>query len=1225
MRLRRGQMGTQCAVVALLTCVSLDACVVASAASTPLPRYNLTATRAKLSTVIFGDAQLDLMYLGASAILQENDDGQVCTAGNSSGSIINDQSGCVKFARSGSIGEFGASDPAIGYITNETQLTAVFNITGYDIKLIIAMQNCCGVTGPVDGCTKTLGTRNSVIRMGSTANLWAHEMGHVAGMGENNACDAYVMYPTVTTAAVALLPSELTKFQEGGDAAVNPGDCGTPVGTSFMAQGADSSVVLSWADHFGQGTPYIVRRADTCVGPFEDVVQVVPGDPAYTVDGVNYQYVDTATKYLRRYHYAITASDGTKYTDTTPVSGRNVLSSGLPPAGLSGLGYFTTAGIPRIVLDWGPPNGAPPASYYVYRTYVGSPGECSNNLVSVFPATGTHWEDDQVIGDGRAVSYQVRAKYTDQVSPATSELKIERRPVTLQVTTGTPDASISVDSVPLTVPATGVALACTTFALSGTKSISVTPAQDVSASHWCYESWSNGASRSHVITLRGDSTVALNLVPSGSGPTDVSAGANMANELTDCRGPYKFLGEAYAPQGLTIYPGTKLRFPKAGGGAPYAGLSVSKYLVATGVTFETADSTESNVPSGAWKGIQLTDANFTQLALTRCTIRNATSGVSTDAVGRISVAQMDSCNFEENTFDVGVTFRNAATPVKSLVLRGNYFRAKNAVLITGVQSSGYAPVAATIEGNTFAGAANQSRWLRLQGGFTGGINSNTFNMGNTGNVGVELHTIVQYPNVSLSGNYFQFGSTARTALIAPDVAGHPYILAYNNSWNLSSASEIEESILHFDDTMNNNPPKAEVVYEPFTPPPGGGGGGGGGGCPFVLSMQSDGSYALENSILGASEARQSSGAFVRDAYPLEHARIAESGNIHLRIAELEHETDFFDRVGLEAVLLPVGAQVGVDPSGGIVAFRPARESATVVGWSGRNTPFVSPIAPGNAYTGEPGDSLELLVPAIGPIGAPISRRFYISMIPKPPQAPGIPSTRVGVVVRIASDETGSRWVTSQTLVPRALWSNAILPVELPASGAAQRIRIVWNTRHALGWVGVAEVVEPTARIRLPLRSAAHSVRGAVIGAIAEEDGESTRLEPGEYVDLVFDGGAVPEGARLVLTASGRYQLGGAVGASAPAAAYADQNRPNPFNPRTEIQFGLPRPEHVRITVFDVTGRRVRTLLERELPAGHHVVSWDGTDVLGRSAASGVYFYQINAGDFISRKRMVLVR
>ncbi len=69
-------------------------------------------------------------------------------------------------------------------------------------------------------------------------------------------------------------------------------------------------------------------------------------------------------------------------------------------------------------------------------------------------------------------------------------------------------------------------------------------------------------------------------------------------------------------------------------------------------------------------------------------------------------------------------------------------------------------------------------------------------------------------------------------------------------------------------------------------------------------------------------------------------------------------------------------------------------------------------------------------------------------------------------------------------------------------------------------------------------------------------------------------------------------------------------RPNPFNPSTEIGFGLPAAARVRLVVYDVLGRRIRTLAEGNYPAGWHRVRWDGRDESGREVASGVYLYRL---------------
>ena len=84
-------------------------------------------------------------------------------------------------------------------------------------------------------------------------------------------------------------------------------------------------------------------------------------------------------------------------------------------------------------------------------------------------------------------------------------------------------------------------------------------------------------------------------------------------------------------------------------------------------------------------------------------------------------------------------------------------------------------------------------------------------------------------------------------------------------------------------------------------------------------------------------------------------------------------------------------------------------------------------------------------------------------------------------------------------------------------------------------------------------------------------------------------------------------------------------QPNPFNPRTEIRYQLPRPSAVKLTVFDVAGRELRVLVDEVKAAGLHAAMWDGTDGEGQALASGVYFYRLKAGDFQETRRMTLLK
>lgn len=87
----------------------------------------------------------------------------------------------------------------------------------------------------------------------------------------------------------------------------------------------------------------------------------------------------------------------------------------------------------------------------------------------------------------------------------------------------------------------------------------------------------------------------------------------------------------------------------------------------------------------------------------------------------------------------------------------------------------------------------------------------------------------------------------------------------------------------------------------------------------------------------------------------------------------------------------------------------------------------------------------------------------------------------------------------------------------------------------------------------------------------------------------------------------------------------EQNYPNPFNPTTEISFYLPHSEKVELTVFNLLGEKIRTLLHSEESAGWHSIRWDGNDESGRTAASGIYFYQLVTPKFRQVRKMALVQ
>nr|HQV33573.1 T9SS type A sorting domain-containing protein [Calditrichia bacterium] len=86
-----------------------------------------------------------------------------------------------------------------------------------------------------------------------------------------------------------------------------------------------------------------------------------------------------------------------------------------------------------------------------------------------------------------------------------------------------------------------------------------------------------------------------------------------------------------------------------------------------------------------------------------------------------------------------------------------------------------------------------------------------------------------------------------------------------------------------------------------------------------------------------------------------------------------------------------------------------------------------------------------------------------------------------------------------------------------------------------------------------------------------------------------------------------------------------QNYPNPFNGETEIRYNLPKAGPVELAIYDLLGRRVVELVDREQIGGPHRVVWNGQDAAGRPVASGVYFYRLRQGNEVRTRKLLLLR
>ncbi|NIR50858.1 S8 family serine peptidase [candidate division KSB1 bacterium] len=152
-----------------------------------------------------------------------------------------------------------------------------------------------------------------------------------------------------------------------------------------------------------------------------------------------------------------------------------------------------------------------------------------------------------------------------------------------------------------------------------------------------------------------------------------------------------------------------------------------------------------------------------------------------------------------------------------------------------------------------------------------------------------------------------------------------------------------------------------------------------------------------------------------------------------------------------------------------------------------------------------------------------------------------------------------------------------------------------------------------------------------------QDQSHSFSEPGTTNDLkveVTSDGEFAEDTHAVYVTSGGGGISkeGNETAQLPQQFALHQNHPNPFNPTTEIRYDLPVAGEVTLSIFNVMGQKIRTLIEEQKPAGFHRIFWDGRDELGRQVGSGVFLYRISvrpndsgASPFEAVRKMTLLR
>ena len=147
----------------------------------------------------------------------------------------------------------------------------------------------------------------------------------------------------------------------------------------------------------------------------------------------------------------------------------------------------------------------------------------------------------------------------------------------------------------------------------------------------------------------------------------------------------------------------------------------------------------------------------------------------------------------------------------------------------------------------------------------------------------------------------------------------------------------------------------------------------------------------------------------------------------------------------------------------------------------------------------------------------------------------------------------------------------------------------------------------------------------VLGILAIIKMQVSQSVDEDYIDLVIEKMRVNELEPVfdVLVSVAQEVLSNDI-VSVPSQYELYQNFPNPFNPTTEIRYALAELSDVVVSVYDLKGRLMKTLISQKQPAGLNKILWDGTDNVGKKVSAGMYLYTIEAGTFRKTKKMVML-
>lgn len=411
------------------------------------------------------------------------------------------------------------------------------------------------------------------------------------------------------------------------------------------------------------------------------------------------------------------------------------------------------------------------------------------------------------------------------------------------------------------------------------------------------------------------------------------------------------------------------------------------------------------------------------------------------------------------------------------------------------------------------------------------------------------------------------------------------------------------------------------------------------GCPTLFSWDG-GSLRRENTLLAACDGVSSPG-IVTDHYVVRGQMQPQDGALRFQIREDETQVTEFHELRLLAVEHGMHQPLEVTAEGQFVLLDQPYSVAWARTQSGEDVTGLVQSQDGMDYSTESSGWLDVSFGKVRPeeLGGRTAALMALNRPKLPPPPPALdkqgttpaPGSKLIVSVRGGDGAWHRIAANDARLVP--VQQATLLDPQWIAADRELVVRYEWDGAYRVDHVEfrAAQPFEG-AQVSLPLLSARHSATGDVLDAFALGAKDTPIvLAPGQSIDVRFDASRLPalaDGVKrsFVFVATGRYEDDAVQHDGVPTLRYALMpNVPNPFNPATTIRFTLPQAQNVRLTVHDLRGALVRTLVSGQQPAGAHEVVWDGRSDDGKSVASGTYLYRIDTPRFQQSRKMVLVQ